>query len=177
MNQTSARLAGIVAMLAALLFAAPSFAAAGTAGHGSPTKAEQYAKYCGSQGKRGRGDKCAKAMRKLATGKRSSPRSACAGVSRKRAKGKPTSAFARCVKAGSRFLKDRERKKADAADIAAEQGEERADEGGGDEDSAGPGEAEADDPLSDKWSAGAADDDLDEGPDPIDPVDDAPDTP
>jgi hypothetical protein len=177
MSHTSARLAGIAAMLAALTFAAPPIVAAGAAGRASRPKVELYAKYCGSQGKHGRGDKCIKAMRKLATGQLSSPRTACAGVSRKRARGKPSSAFTRCVRAGSRLLKVRNRKKADAGDLAAEQAQESAGEGSGAEDGADPGDAEGDNSPSDKWVAGGADDELDASADPVDPSDDALDAP
>jgi len=161
-------------MLAAMIFAVPSIAAAGTAGQVSPAKTKQYAKYCGSQGTRGRADKCIKAMRKLATGKSSSPRSACAGLSHKRAKGKPRSVYARCVRAGSRLVK--ERKKADAGAIAGEQADERAEDGSGDDDSADSGDGEDDAPPSDKWLPGG-DNDRDDSADPTEPVDDALDTP
>jgi hypothetical protein len=171
MSHTSARFAGIAAIVAALIFALPAIAAAGTAGHGSPIKAKQYAKYCGSQGKRGRVDKCIKAMRKLATGKSSSPRSACAGLSRKRARRKPTSLYSRCVRAGSRLVK--ERKKAHAGALADERADESADDGSVGDDSADEDDA----PPSDKWLPDAVDDDRDESDDPTDPVDDAPDTP
>jgi hypothetical protein len=173
MSHTSARFAWIAAIVAALIFAVPAIAAA--AGAGSPVKAKQYAKYCGSQGKGGRVDKCIKAMRKLATGKSSSPRTACAGLSRKRPRGKPRSVYSRCVRAGSRLVKGR--RKADAGAIAEERAGENADEGSVDDDSANSEDGEDDAPPSDKWLPGTVDDDRDERDDPTDPVDDAQDTP
>ena len=158
MSHMPARLAGLAAMVAALMLAPPAVAG-GVPTHALKARTKQHAKHCASKTKRGRAA-CAKAAKKVATVK-SSP---CTGLSRKRAAGKPTSAFARCM--------IRERKKAGQDPAADNQASD-----GGSADSSDPAD-EIDDPL--------ADDSLADNPfdvaadDPIDAIDlglDAPDLP
>ena len=174
MSHTPARLAGLAAMLAALILAPPAIAGA-AANHGASAKAGQSAKQCKSKAKRARAA-CAK---KVAKAKRASTRAGCAGLSRKRTSGQRNSAYARCVKAGTKVVSPTKQAaldaaklaELDAADLADELAAERADG-----DSADPDDDRADAALSDRWADGGGDDDGDTNFDVIDPALDGPDT-
>lgn len=165
MNRRPATLAGLAATLAALILA-PSAIGGPAPDTGPAAKAKHYAKLCGATAKH-RHDTagCVRAMKKLATGKRSSPRSACAGLSRRRIEGnRAPSAFGRCVKAGTKLLKERKAAARDAADLADEQAAERVEDASG-----GRAEGEDDDPLADAWLDGGVDLDRDDVLDVLDP--------
>ena len=164
------RVAGLLAILAALVLA-PS-ALAGTATK-SATKAEQraYGKYCKVKGK-GRSSErnaCLKAMAKLDKGRSSSPSKACKALSRKKLKGERKSAYARCVSEGAKLLKAKRRAAASAGDDLRDDdaaGVAEGDEGEDPEpidDSPGTDEADSDAPPDDDETAAAAaaDDDSD----------------
>jgi hypothetical protein len=143
MSHTPARLAGLAALLAALILAPPAIAG-GVPGNALKAKTKQHAKHCAAKVKRA--SACTKAKKKLAKSKSS----ACTGVSRKRVKGKRTSAYVRCVTA--------QRKKAGQHPTADKQ----ADDGDG-VDSLDPGESETentdeDAPFTDGPLDGASDD-------------------
>jgi hypothetical protein len=169
MNRRPATLAGLAAMLALIL--APSAVAGDPPDTGPGAKAKHYAKLCGATA-RHRHDTagCVRAMKKLATGKRSSPRSACAGLSRRRIAGRRgPSAFGRCVKAGAKLVKERKAAARDAADRADEQAAERVEDAGSEQ-----ADGEDDDPLIDAWLDGGVDLDRDDVLDVIDPQIDVP---
>jgi hypothetical protein len=164
-------------MLVALLLAAPALAADAPAPGpaSSKAKAKQYARLCGSDAKHRRGAaECIAAMRKLASGKRSSPRQACAGLSRKRVvNGKRVpSAFARCVRAGAKLMKERKAAAREAAAVADEQAKQGAEDG-----SLPAAGGEPDDPPPGLWLDDGSDPGGDDAVDLLDPLIDAPDLP
>jgi hypothetical protein len=160
------RVAGLVAILAALLLAPAAQAASTSKSSRASAKERAYGKHCGPKSKQSRRAKsrakCLDAMAKLANGSATSPRTACRGLSRKKVKGERKSAFARCVSEGARVLQAARR-----ADHAADDaGDDEADDPGLDEadpaDDADPsldeGDADDLDPLADDSAAGDADD-------------------
>jgi hypothetical protein len=161
MSHTPARLAGLAAMLAALVLAPPAIAGR-VPGLALKAKTKQHATRCASKAKRGHGaSACKKAKKKLAT----TPSSACTGVSRKRVKGKRTSSYVRCVTAA--------RKKAGQEPIVDKQ----ADDAPG-VDSLDPGESETDHPDDDMPLAdGPLDGSSDDLADATDGTPDAPEIP
>jgi hypothetical protein len=142
------RFAGLLIIFAALVLAPSALAAAPAKGPVS-TKAKEhlYGKHCGAKhsgsDRPAQRTKCLKAMSALGTGRSSSPRAACRALSRKKVGGEHRSAFSRCVSAGARLLKARDRVNSDTAT-----------------------EDEGDDPDS-----GAGDDDASSSNDPVDGVD------
>lgn len=133
------RFAGLLIILAALVFAPSSLAAAPAKGPGAAKGKERvYGKHCGAKragaGRHAQRAKCLEAMSKLATGKSSSPRAACRALSRKKGSGGRRSAFARCVAAGAKLLKSKSRGKRDSA--THDEGNEPDDSNGDDGDAA-----------------------------------------
>ncbi|MGH2944630.1 MAG: hypothetical protein ACRDLN_17855 [Solirubrobacteraceae bacterium] len=108
------RLAGLVAILAALVLAPSALAAsASKSPDGARSKDRAYGKRCAQKGKGSARSsaraKCIDALANLASGRSASPRKACRGLSRKRLKGERRSAFARCVAEGKKLLKANKR--------------------------------------------------------------------
>jgi hypothetical protein len=106
------RVAGLIAILAALLLAPSALAAGPQKSSGAGAKELAYGKHCGPKAKgharSGARAKCLDAMSKLDAGTTASPSKACRSLSRKRGKGERKSAFARCVVAGARLLTTKE---------------------------------------------------------------------
>ena len=83
---------------------------------GLPAKAKAYGRHCKGQSRK-RSDaapdtkgtpfsQCVTAMAKLATGKRSSPRTACKELSKKHEEGEKGTPFSRCVSQGAKLLRE-----------------------------------------------------------------------
>lgn len=106
------RLAGLLAILAALLLAPSALAGTAAKQTAGATKADQraYGKHCPTkEGRASERSKCLQAMAKLDKGKTSSPSKACKGLSRKKVKGERKSPYARCVSEGAKLLKAKRR--------------------------------------------------------------------
>src|SRR5215218_7376935 len=126
------RVAGLIALLAVLVFTPGASAAAPVKASGSAKAKERaYGKHCGAKRKKRASQraKCIEAMSRLATGKSSSPQSACRGLSRKKAGGERKSAYALCVSAGAKVLKSK-RAKSDSVSGDDDRGD---DSGSGDD--------------------------------------------
>lgn len=127
------RVAGLLAILAALLLAPSALAATPATGSAAAKAKERaYGKHCGAKSKAAKRAaqraKCLEAMAKLATGKSSSPSKACAALSKKKARGERKSAYARCVSEGAKLLKAK-RRAARNGDAGAGAGHDPAREG------------------------------------------------
>ena len=121
MRHHGSPVAGLLAILAALLLAPGALAGTATGKAAGVTTADQraYAKHCTT--KKGRAMErtlCLKAMAKLDKGRTSSPSRACKRLSRKKAKGERRSAYARCVSEGAKLLQAKRRAAAQDADAA-----------------------------------------------------------
>jgi hypothetical protein len=123
------RSAGLLLIFAALALA-PSALAAAPATQAGTAKAKErlYGKHCGAKrtgsGRSAQRAKCLEAMSRLATGKSSSPRAACRALSHKKVSGGRRSAFARCVSAGAKLLRARDRDDSDSDSGADDEGDE-----------------------------------------------------
>ena len=106
------RVAGLLAIVAALFLPASALAGNSAKKTQSATKQEQraYGKHCETKkGRSSERSQCLKAMAKLDKGKTSSPSKACKALSKKKAAGERKSAYARCVSEGAKLLKAKRR--------------------------------------------------------------------
>lgn len=161
MLQIGPRLAGLAAIIAALVLAPAAFAAGPShGGAGTKGKERAYAKHCGANAKHSNRartrTKCLVAMTRLAEGSTASPRTACRGLSHKRVRGEHGSPFARCVREGAKLLEAKQR--ADHRRGADDQSGSQA--GAGDPAADDDGAADDADPADD--GAGADDEGADD---------------
>jgi hypothetical protein len=144
------RFAGLLIIFAVLVLAPSALAAAPATPAGSAKAKERlYGKHCGAKrtgsGRPAQRAKCVEAMSRLATGRSSSPRAACRALSRKKVSGGRRSAFARCVSAGAKLLRARDRDDSDSDSTADDDEGDEPDDDAADGPSGDEGDGDGDD--------------------------------